>query len=457
MSNLKKILPKFILSKVENRPILQKILKNISWLTFERGLELIVALTVGIWVARYLGPDDFGLMNFAIAFTALFSPFISLGLDTVLHRELVANPKKSYSLLGTVFRIKLALSIVVGLMMLLVIFLIKPGDLLLFSMVGVFALGNVFNSLGGIGTYFDSRIESKNVVKSYSIALIISNILKIFFIIFNFSVFFFVIASLVNTILTISILIYYYFKEKQAILKWVFDFELAKNLLKMSWPLLFSALFAVIYLKIDQVMIGIMLSEYEVGIYSVAVKISEIGYFLPGAIALSLFPALMNSKKISNEKYFSRLQKMFDLFTWLPLIIILPIFFFSGFIINFLYGSEYSSAGIVLSILIWALLAIFVQSAVNNFINSEKLFKITLYSSLIGAVINIVANLILIPIYGIVGAAIATIISYFFVAYLSNLIFKKTRKLFIMQLKSFNLIRIINEINYENYPKKGSF
>ena len=220
-------------------------------------------------------------MSFAIAFTSLFLPFINLGLDTILHRELVDKPEKSNLLLGTVFRIKLISSILIGVLMLIIISIIKPNDFLLFSMIGVFALGNVVNSFGGIGQYFHSKIESDKVVKSSSIALVLSNILKIFFILFNFSVFYFVLASLINTIIIILTEIFYYFKEKQLIQKWKFDFKLAKEMLQMSWPLLFSSLFVIIYLHIDQVMIGILLNEYEVGIYSVAVKISEIGFFLP--------------------------------------------------------------------------------------------------------------------------------------------------------------------------------
>ncbi|MDD4251014.1 MAG: flippase [Candidatus ainarchaeum sp.] len=446
---IKGLIPKKLRSKFTNRPMLQKIVKNIGWLTGERILELIVACTVGIWVARYLGPSDYGLMSFAIAFCSLFSPFINLGLDTILHRELVDKPEKSNLLLGTVFKIKLFSSTIIGFLMLLIISLIKPNDFLLFSMVGVFALGNVVNSFNILGVYFGSKIESKKFVKSAGISLILSNLLKIFFILFNFSVFYFVIASLIGNIVNILLIINYYIKSNQSILKWKFDFKLAKKMLSLSWPLLFSALFAVIYLKIDQVMIGLMLTEYEVGLYSVAVRISEVGFFLPSTIAASLFPVLMNNRKISKNIYLTRLQKMFDLFTWIPFLIILPIFFFSSFIILFLYGLEFASAGIVLSILIWALLPIFIRSANENFIVAEKLYKINLYSALFGAIINIIANLILIPIFGIVGAAFATLVSYFSVAYFSNLLFKETRKLFIMQIKSFNIVKIIkNNIKF---------
>jgi O-antigen/teichoic acid export membrane protein len=164
---------------------------------------------------------------------------------------------------------------------------------------------------------------------------------------------------------------------------------------------------------------------------------------LPGAIAISLFPALMETKKKSLDLYFKRLQKMFDYFTWLSILMIIPIFFLSNFVITFLYGVEYAPAGFVLSILIWTLLSQFVRYGVGNFLTTEELYKISLYTAILGAIINVIANIILIPIYGINGAAFATILSYFFVAYPSNLIYKKTRFLFWMQIKSFNLIRIL--------------
>jgi polysaccharide transporter, PST family len=177
---LKSIIPKKIRSKFTNRPTLQKIVKNIGWLTGERILELIVALTVGIWVARYLGPADYGLMSFAIAFTSLFSPFINLGLDTILNRELVEKPEKTNLLLGTVFRIKLISSIFIGFLLLLIIYLIKPTDFLLFLMVGIFAFGKVIKSFDDLSKYFASKIESEKKVKSNSIALILRNCLKVF-------------------------------------------------------------------------------------------------------------------------------------------------------------------------------------------------------------------------------------------------------------------------------------
>jgi len=445
-NNFKNMIPNIVRSKFTNRPILQKIIKNIGWFSFGRALELILALTIGILVARYLGPSDFGLLNYAIAFVALFSPLINLGLDSVLNRELVNSPKKKYVLLGTVFKLKLVSSIFFGILMLLIIFLIAPNNPMIFFLVLVFVLSTILDSIGCIGIYFNSRIESDKVVKTTGFALVVSNIFKLVLIYLNFSLIWFALASLLNNILILFLYLFYYYKSNQRFFLWKFNSQVAKKLLFISWPLILSGVFSIIYLKIDQVMIGLLLNEYQLGLYSVAVKISEIWYFLPGVIALSLFPSIMSLRKKSNKLYCEKLQTMFDLFTWIPIVLIIPIFIFSNAIVYFLYGPEYIASGFILSILIWGLLAVFIRSGVENYINFEKLYKLSLYSSLFGAFINILLNLLFIPLFGILGAAISTIFSYFFVAYLSNLFFKETRKIFIMQIKSFNLFRIL--LNY---------
>ena len=200
----------------------------------------------------------------------------------------------------------------------------------------------------------------------------------------------------------------------------------------------------VIYMKIDQVMIGLMLSDYEVGLYSVAVKLTEVFYFLPGVIMVSLLPSLIKFKSISKEVYEKRLQKLFDFMTWFPFVLILPIFFLSSPIVILLYGQEYAVAGSTLAISIWALFAVFVKVAVENYLLNENLTKVILVSSVLGAVTNILLNFILIPIYGINGAAIATVISYIVAAYLGLIFFKNVRFILRMLLNSFNVFRVLN-------------
>jgi O-antigen/teichoic acid export membrane protein len=430
--------------KLGNRPILKKILKNISWLTFERVFQLILSVFVGIWIARYLGPSDFGLMNFAIAFGSIFGPFIGMGVSSILLRELIKHPKNKDVLSGTAFWITFVTGLIVTIIMDILILFVRPNDFEAFLVVFVFSLGNVLPAFDVISLWFDSKTESNKTVMSRNMGLIFSYVLRIYFILAGFPLIFFIIASLLDSVFRVGFYLYYYYKDKQSIFSWKFDLTVAKNLLSVSWPLIFSGVMIVIYMKIDQVMIGLMLSAYEVGLYSVAVKLTEVFYFLPGVIMVSLLPSLIKFKSISKEVYEKRLQKLFDFMTWFPFVLILPIFFLSSPIVILLYGQEYAVAGSTLAISIWALFAVFVKVAVENYLLNENLTKVILVSSVLGAVTNILLNFILIPIYGINGAAIATVISYIVAAYLGLIFFKNVRFILRMLLNSFNVFRVLN-------------
>jgi O-antigen/teichoic acid export membrane protein len=230
--------------------------------------------------------------------------------------------------------------------------------------------------------------------------------------------------------------IYFYFKEKKSIFLWKFDFKLAKKLLKNSWPLILSGIVVTIYMKIDQIMIKEMLGVKEVGKYAAAVTLSESWYFIPVIICNSLFPAIVNAKKVGETLYYERLQKLYNLMTWLSLSIAIFFTFFSKFIVNLLYGKEYMEAANVLTIHIWAGVFVFLGMASGKWLISENLQKYTAINTTIGAIINVILNYILIEKIGIKGAAISTLISYFFSAYFSLLFFKKTRKNFIRISKS---------------------
>lgn len=435
-----------IKDKFFSRPGLKKIVFSVSWLTIDRVLQLVVSLLVGIWVARYLGPSDFGLMNFAIALSALFSPFVGLGVGSILVRELINFPEKKSQLFGTTFWIYIVTGIISMILMCALIWIMRPGDVLSFWVIFVFSLNYVISAFDMPTFWFESKIDSKPIVLSRTIGLIISNLFKVVFILLNFSLIFFIIASLFDVLFRIGSILYFYFKDKQTLFAWSFDFSLAEKLISSSWLLIFSGAMVIIYLRIDQVMLGFMLSDYEVGLYSVAVKISELFVFIPGLISVSVFPVLIKSKKISKEVYNSRLQKVFDLMTWAPFLFMIPIFFFSNFIIYTLYGVDYLPAGLTLSISVWGALAISVKFILEKYLINENKLKILFFISFLGAVTNIILNLVLIPIFGINGASIATVVSYTFSVYCGVLFFKSTRHVFFMLIKSFNIFRVLNEV-----------
>lgn len=189
-------------------------------------------------------------------------------------------------------------------------------------------------------------------------------------------------------------------------------------------------------MKIDQIMIKEILNSEAVGQYSAAVKLSEAWYFIPVIITASLFPSILNAKAKSEELYYSRFQKLYDLMFWLAFIIALPMTFLSTWVVEFLYGTQYFQTATVLMLHIWTGLFVFLGLPMSKWFVSENLQIYSLYRSIVGVVSNIGLNLLLIPKYGINGAAIATLISSFIASYLFNLVNKKTYLSFKLQTKA---------------------
>jgi O-antigen/teichoic acid export membrane protein len=189
-------------------------------------------------------------------------------------------------------------------------------------------------------------------------------------------------------------------------------------------------------------MIKNMLDSKELGYYAVAVRLSEAWYFIPIALTNSIYPAIVKAKNVSNKFYFNRMQKLYDILAWLAISIAVPVSIFSRDIINIIFGNEFQSAAPVLTIYIWAGVAVFLGVASSQYLITENFTKLSFFRTLIGMVFNAILNLILIPKYGIIGAAYATLISYN-VAVFSIILFPKARKQFFMIMKSIFLVTSI--------------
>jgi len=440
-----KILPKFIWKLINKNPELRKILVNMNWLFLDKVIQMGVAFFVGVWVIRYLGPERYGILSYALAFTALFGVLSKLGLEAILVRELVDNKIKKEKLLGTAFLIKLTGAILAIIFSVLSIFLIRNGDMLVVSIALIISLGFIFRSFDIIDYWFQSKVEAKAVAYSRSIAIISSGLLKIGLILFGAPLLLFAIVILVESIIFSLGLICSYWKNKQKIRIWKFDWIVAKKIFQDSWPVTLSSLSIIIYMKIDQVMIGSMLDDQLLGNYSAAVALSEIWMFIPAIIVSSVFPAIIYARKNGRENYHQRLQSLYDVLLWLPIAIAIPISIFSSQIIILLFGDSYQFSANVLSIYIWSGIFVFLNYAIGRYLIAENMTKIIFTRSLMGAIVNIGLNLFLIPIYGIVGAAIATVFSYG-CATLFSVLPRKSRINFVLIMKSFNISRIIRQV-----------
>lgn len=426
---------------IENKGFI-KYFKNTSWVLFEKVLRIFVGIFVTVWVARYLGPEQFGILSYAIALVGLFSAFATLGLDSITVRELVKNETIQNQIIGTVFWIKVLGAILV-LFFIYIFISILPNDSNTNLIIFIIASSTIFQSFNVIDFYFQSKVLSRYVVYANIISLSLSSIIKIALILFESSLISFAWVVLFDSfILSIGLLYYYFLTNPITNIRFYkFSKDLAKSLLNDSWPLILSALLISVYMKIDQVMINSMLGSNAVGQYSAAVRLSEAWYFVPVVIAASLFPAVINAKQHSEILYYKRLQQLYDFMVWTAILISIPVALYSDAIVNFLYGIEYGKTSNVLKIHIWTSVFVFLGVASSKWFVTENFMKLFFVRSLYGVLCNITFNIILIPLYGIEGAAISTLFGQILVTYLSDLFSVKTRRNFKMKTKTLFISR----------------
>ena len=408
---------------------------NISWMFVERILRLVAGLFVGIWVARYLEPTQFGMFSYAVAFTALFSSIAKLGLDVIVVRDLVREPNRRDIYLGTAFWLKL-IGAIAMLFMIIVAMQFTSSDSATKLYVLIISSGAIFQAFEVVDFYFQSQVLSKFVSICKMTQLLISSMLKLYLMFIGADLFWFVLVSLIDQV-TLAVSLYFAYRhQKIGNFFSSFDAVIAKQLLKDSWPLIFSGLVVMIYMRIDQLMIKEMLELSEVGIFSAAVTVSEIWYVIPTIITTSLFPSIVNAKKISQVMYLERLQKLSSSMTWLAILIALAMTFLSDLVIGFLYGEAYIRAGAVLSIHIWSAVFVFLGLSSGLFLTVENYTRKSLYRLTLGAFSNIILNFMLIPRYGINGAAMATLISQFVANFLYDFFDPSLKPLVIIKMKA---------------------
>ncbi len=432
---------KIFKSIIDNKEFL-KIFKNINWLILENILKGFIGIFVISQVARYLGPDEFGSMNYAISLVSIAAVVGSFGIDNILIRDFIYKKGKEKYYLGSALFIKILSTIIMSFLLVILVNFLNIEELKIKIFIFLISISYYFKIFDVIDFWFQSKTKSKYPVISRLISFSIVSLLKFYFIFIKLDTTSFVFTILIENLITFLLLIYFYKKkEKLKITEWKINFNISKEIFFDSWPIMLSAFSSIIYMKVDQILIGSMIGTKEVGIYYSAVKLSEAWYFIPTIIGSSIFPYILSARKKSKKLYKDRLQFLFDVSTIASLFISILIFIFSRQIINILYGHEYSYASTILSVHIWSGVFVFLGIIASKWVVAENKTINALLRTSIGAVINIVLNLIFLKEYGIIAAAFSTIFSYFFVNFFSLYFFKSTRECFYMQLKSFNLIR----------------
>jgi O-antigen/teichoic acid export membrane protein len=277
----------------------------------------------------------------------------------------------------------------------------------------------LLTSFDTIEYWFQSQVIAGDLVIVRTSQLLLSALIKLFFIAYHFPLIAFVWLVTIEQIIKLVGMIGVYFRQHQSMVKWQFNLARGKGMLQDSWPLILTGVMVTIYQKIDQVMLEKMVSVESVGFYAAAVRFSEIWYFIPMAVCATVFPAIIRSKQRSEAEYYSRLQILYDSMAWISLSITIPITFSAVPLMTLLLGQEYSESGRILMLHIWAGPATFITVARTNWLMAENYTRFTFFPNLAGLIINISLNLLLIPRFSGVGAAIATLVAYSSTAFIN--------------------------------------
>lgn len=394
----------------------KKALKNVAWLFGEKFITMGLSLMVSVVLARYLGASDFGKLNYLLSFIIILTSFSALGLNSIVVRELVNKKVETGIVLGTSLSLRVLGGVLGVFSTILVCLLSSDGFLVQSTWLILAAIGCSFSSMLIFDFYFQSIVQSHYVVKARTIVLILVTSINLFAVFLQISLSIFLFIIVIEPILTAIVLFIFFKLNISKPVSFKYDASYAKELLSQSKWLIFSGFMAVVYLKIDQLMIGELLGSKELGVYSVAVRISEVWYFFPTAIVASFYPKILKSRT-DPVVYKYNLQRLCDVLFWFGFLVAFVLTFISSLIINVLYGDEYTLASSVLSIHVWAGVFIFMRALLSKWLIAERLLKFSLLTQGIGAVSNVILNYIWIPQFGILGAAWATIISYAFSSY----------------------------------------
>jgi O-antigen/teichoic acid export membrane protein len=424
-----------LLQYINKRPNLKKIVANTGWLTFEQLFRLSVGMLVSIVVARYLGPVRFGVLGYASSLIAFLGTFVYLGLSGLVIRDLIRYPKDKDVILGTTFVLKLAGGFL-GYCILAAVILFGHANFIEKEIILIIGLTLFFRPFDVIDFWFHAQIKAKFTVLTKGAAFIVASLGKLLLVFSCASLVSFALIISLEAALSAFLLLFCYELKGQSFFQWKTSFSRARGLLSQSWLLILSGILATVYLKIDQVMLRWMIGPGEVGVYTVAVSFSEVWYFIPSAIAMSIYPTLISQKEKDEIQYQQSIQKTMDILFSIAFIVALIFTLIGPKLILFLYGEPYQKAGYILMIHIWAGTFIFMRSLFSKWIFIENMLIFSLFTQGLGALANVGLNLVLIKPLAGYGAAFATLISYATASYFCLFFDKKTRNIAIIMSRS---------------------
>ena len=393
---------------------------NVAWALTGKIVNMGGTLLVGILVARYLGPEKFGLMNYVISYVSIFTILSTFGLDNIEIRELSKKPERKNYILGTCLCIRLICACL-ALLLIILSLIIHKADKFTSTMILLYSITLFSSCFNLVRNYFTSIVKNEYVVKAEISRTLIGAILKIGLLWLKAPLEYFIIATIFDTILVASGYCFSYYKIIGKIRNWKFDKTLVPFLLRESFPLMLSGAAVIIYQRIDQVMIKNMIDDESVGYFATAGKFLELILFLPGILTQTVTPLLVKIRERGDfAEYEIKKRQFVSIVVWISIMLAIIVSFIAYPLIYFTFGIDYISAVPVLQIMAWKTVGMALSSSGGQIIIMEGIQKWAVIRNVIGCIICIGLNLMVIPQYGIVGSAWVTIITVIVSGTLAN-------------------------------------
>ncbi len=422
-----------ILKKIKNN----RFIGNMNWLIFQNIYSMGLSLVIGALSARYLGPSNYGLIGYGASLVNLFTAISQLGIDNVLINEMMKHPEEKGCVMGTALCMRTFSAAVSFVCAMILVVLIEPGNYVLWFITGIQAFAIALRAYELLNEWFLSEMKSKYYVLANICGQTVVGVWKIVLLILGASVVWFAASTTVQALVCGSIVIGIFLVTRDFRLG--FRMQNAKDILKRSQHYVFAGIAVSLYTQMDKVMLGRMLGEREVGIYTAAMTISMIWEFIPTAIFNSSRTMILEAKLRDEKEYQEKLKCLLFAITVLGLFVGLVVQVFGRLAVWILYGREYMDAVPVLRLLIWSTSFAVIGVARNVWSVAEDKNRYSKYYPICGAVFNLVFNALTIPIWGIYGAALGTMLAQVIVAFVSPLFWTETRpfvRLYLESLKS---------------------
>ncbi|ACD95675.1 flippase [Trichlorobacter lovleyi] len=417
-----------------------QVFTNIGWMCADSLIRGGIGMVISIWLARYLGPEQFGLLNYVVAIAFLFSAVATFGMNSIVVRDLIKEPEQRYHILGTAVVVQVMGGVAAWLCALVTAYIVQRDDMRFVAMIALLGTVSVFKASEVIKFWFESQVQSRYSVWAENGIFLVLATVKAGLILTHAPFMAFIWVLWFEGLFTAGALLLVYSRYVGSSFRWRFQKERWHRLIHDGTPLMVSGLAMAGYMRMDQIMLGKLLNEEAVGIFSAALRLSEAWYFIPIAIMASLFPSVVLAKNAGKLQYVARLEFTHTIMVILALALAIPMTFCADWVVALLFGNRYHGAGMVLALHIWSALFVFLGVASHQWFVTENLQRYVLFRTICGALVNISLNLILIPAYGPVGAAIASLVAHGLVNVVMNAFTPATRSIFRLQIKSLLLM-----------------